>query len=332
MTYDLGPYDPCPCGSGAKYKFCCAAKNKDKRHGKFPIGAVAPYGPDDKTTTKIVASVILREGASPRLQRWYGEDLANDEKVRREIQQFFAEYGVKTVGGANRNLGCPHEEGVDFSVGHECPFCPFWAGKQGIGRRDQWLSEILDSPENIVHDYQTEDEDDRDFYDRFSDEIDDDDDDDEWGVASDEHTSLDEYDAAILRIQAILGNQKRTWVEAIGALCDHLKTNLRLPCQVTGIEDFCWEEPYVIGEWDQKEYEQLKKTQPSFSDCYELLDLSHGDISEWMMFYDDIAAHVRRLSDGKEFIIGLTELKSIDANSPNVQLLNDFATFFVNNR
>ncbi len=52
MNYDIGPYDPCPCGSGAKYKFCCAAKAKQHRHGKFPIGTVAHYGPDDETTTK----------------------------------------------------------------------------------------------------------------------------------------------------------------------------------------------------------------------------------------------------------------------------------------
>jgi hypothetical protein len=34
------------------------------------------------------------------------------------------------------NMGCPHEEGEDFSVGEDCPFCPFWAGKQGI---NQWF-------------------------------------------------------------------------------------------------------------------------------------------------------------------------------------------------
>jgi hypothetical protein len=28
-------------------------------------------------------------------------------------------------------MGCPHEEGEDFPVGEDCPFCPFWKGKQG---------------------------------------------------------------------------------------------------------------------------------------------------------------------------------------------------------
>lgn len=33
-------------------------------------------------------------------------------------------------------MGCPHEEGEDFPVGENCPFCPFWKGKQGSGRRE----------------------------------------------------------------------------------------------------------------------------------------------------------------------------------------------------
>jgi hypothetical protein len=36
----------------------------------------------------------------------------------------------------DRNMGCPHEEGEDFPDGEDCPFCPFWAGKQGSNRRD----------------------------------------------------------------------------------------------------------------------------------------------------------------------------------------------------
>ena len=47
------------CGSGAKYKFCCAAKAKANRHGKFPIGTVAYYGPDDKTTRDLEAAGLL---------------------------------------------------------------------------------------------------------------------------------------------------------------------------------------------------------------------------------------------------------------------------------
>jgi hypothetical protein len=33
------------------------------------------YGPDDQTTTKIAAGVILRDGAEPILKRWVATDV-----------------------------------------------------------------------------------------------------------------------------------------------------------------------------------------------------------------------------------------------------------------
>jgi hypothetical protein len=136
MHYDIGPYDPCPCGSGAKYKFCCAARAKAQGHGKFPVGTVCYYGPDDKTTTKIAAGVVLREGDGPAfLERFVGTDVARDPEVAGRVKAFFARQGVKSVVVTDGNLGCPHEEGPDFPVGQDCPFCPFWAGKQGTARR-----------------------------------------------------------------------------------------------------------------------------------------------------------------------------------------------------
>ena len=45
-------------------------------------------------------------------------------------------HGVKQVAMSQGNLGCPHEEGEDFPLGEDCPFCPFWKGKQGSNRRD----------------------------------------------------------------------------------------------------------------------------------------------------------------------------------------------------
>jgi hypothetical protein len=37
---------------------------------QYPFGTVAMYGPDDKTTTKIAAGVILHVGAEPIMKRW----------------------------------------------------------------------------------------------------------------------------------------------------------------------------------------------------------------------------------------------------------------------
>ena len=101
---------------------------------------------------------------------------------------------------------------------------------------------------------------------------------------------------------------------------------------MTGTEDFRWEEPYVLGGWNPQEYKRLKKTQPSYTDKYDLLDIEQGWRSEWMMFSEDIVANVRRKSDGKQFDLGLAELRVTDEKSPNFQLLDDYAVWLVNNR
>ncbi len=145
--------DPCPCGSGRKYKHCCLPKEvaarqprpsptitdphgKPKKRPEYPIGIVALYGPDDKTTTKIAAGVITSPTAEPIIMRWVATDVTTSPKVKREIQEFFNDHGVKSVAASAGNMGCPHEEGEDFPDGEDCPFCPFWAGKQGSNRRD----------------------------------------------------------------------------------------------------------------------------------------------------------------------------------------------------
>jgi hypothetical protein len=88
------------------------------------------YGPDDKTTTKIAAGVILHDGAEPVIERWVATDVTTSPKVQRELKDFLLQHGVKQVAMTEGNLGCPHEEGED------CPFCPFWKGRQGSSRRD----------------------------------------------------------------------------------------------------------------------------------------------------------------------------------------------------
>ncbi|MBI3467142.1 MAG: hypothetical protein HY000_29360 [Planctomycetes bacterium] len=104
------------------------------RQAEFPVGTIAFYGPDDKRTTKVVASVIKFDGATPILQRWAGSSIDRSVKVQQAINAFFVRHHVKSVVVTDGNIGCPHEEGPDFPVGEDCPFCPFWAGKQGSGR------------------------------------------------------------------------------------------------------------------------------------------------------------------------------------------------------
>jgi hypothetical protein len=136
------------------------------------------------------------------------------------------------------------------------------------------------------------------------------------------------------RIRAILGDDEGIDRNAAAErFYDHLKAHLQLPAEVKGSEDFRWEEPYVFGARSKQEYQQLKKTQPSYRDRYQLLGIERGVVSEWMLYAgEDIAARVRRVGDGKEFCLGLGELEATDKKSPNHQLLDDYAVWFVNNR
>ncbi len=104
-----------------------------------------------------------------------------------------------------------------------------------------------------------------------------------------------------------------------------LQQHLEFPCQLTGIEDFDWEEYYVIGPGSKAEHERLRKTRPSCMDTYDLLS-----------FDDDVdpdsglLVHVRRVSDKKTFLLPLADLEATKKKTKNYQLLDDYAVWFVN--
>jgi hypothetical protein len=93
---------------------------------QFPIGTLVYYGPDDKLTTKIVASVFLREDTPPIIRKWTGDGVVTDPQAIAELGQFFKQNGVLRVVMTGSNAGCPHEEGVDYPVGETCPICLYW--------------------------------------------------------------------------------------------------------------------------------------------------------------------------------------------------------------
>ena len=57
--------------------------------------------------------------------------IAKKWSVQKSILEFFQQYKVTSVVHTSGNIGCPHEEGDDFPIGEDCPFCPFWKGMQG---------------------------------------------------------------------------------------------------------------------------------------------------------------------------------------------------------
>jgi hypothetical protein len=80
--------------------------------------------------------VILHDGAEPIMMRWVATDVTTSPKVQQELKDFFLQHEVKSVVATDRNIGCPHEEGLDFPDGEDCPFCPFWKGKQGSNQKE----------------------------------------------------------------------------------------------------------------------------------------------------------------------------------------------------
>ncbi len=98
------------------------------------------------------------------------------------------------------------------------------------------------------------------------------------------------------RIRTILGDDSERNPENACRYRAYLTKHLPLPIRVTGIEDFLWEEPYVFGGWDQEEYKELKKSNPSYTDKFDLLDILDPE-------RDDLIAVIRRIADGLTFRI-----------------------------
>ena len=125
-------------------------KKKSKQAGgiQFPLATVMEYGPDDKTVTKIVVAIFPGlDEEHTALERWLGPDVASDPAVAEQIVELTESHHVRTIIRAPRVIGCPHEEGVDFPDGGDCPHCPFWRGKQGSGAEGEQRWAGLDEVE-----------------------------------------------------------------------------------------------------------------------------------------------------------------------------------------
>jgi len=99
----------------------------------YPVGTIAFYGPDSLHATKVAVGIVHREGAEVReLERWFSDtsDVRYDDSIGHQVLAFLQQHGVKTVVTGSRILGCPHEEGIDYPEGTECPLCPYWAGRE----------------------------------------------------------------------------------------------------------------------------------------------------------------------------------------------------------
>src|SRR5690606_1593932 len=112
---------------------------------------------------------------------------------------------------------------------------------------------------------------------------------------------MSNYDDMEKRLETVLGSDTEVCSGNLAKWRGHLLKNLTFPLRVTGTEDFLWEEPYVFGGFDADEYEELKKTNPSYKDQFDLLGIGKPRADD-----DDLVAKVRRVSDQKMFKIDLS--------------------------
>ena len=103
----------------------------------------------------------------------------------------------------------------------------------------------------------------------------------------------------------------------------YLKQNLTIPCLVTGMEEFEWEEHYTMGPGSKKEYQKLKKTQPSYTDEFNLLKLDSKLDIEYGIF-----AVLERTTDNQKFTLPLADLETVVEDSINAELLEYYSMWF----
>ncbi len=60
----VGRNDPCPCGSGKKFKKCCELKQKHKKFNAQVLSSAIPHSEETKGTSK-VSSLFFKKASSP---------------------------------------------------------------------------------------------------------------------------------------------------------------------------------------------------------------------------------------------------------------------------
>jgi len=108
------------------------AKKARRGFRGYPVATIAFYGPTADLATKIAVSVIPDARNQPDLlERWFSEgtDIRHDDKIGEKVFAFLRMHEVRSVVAADRIIGCPHEEGIDYPNGKSCPQCSYWAGR-----------------------------------------------------------------------------------------------------------------------------------------------------------------------------------------------------------
>jgi hypothetical protein len=107
-------------------------KKSNRGFRGYPVATIAFYGPTADRATKIAIFKVSGEGSEPELlDRWILEegDVRRDPVSEGKVLALLRDHQILTVAMADRLLGCPHEESIDYPDGQSCPQCPFWASR-----------------------------------------------------------------------------------------------------------------------------------------------------------------------------------------------------------
>ena len=113
--------------------------------------------------------------------------------------------------------------------------------------------------------------------------------------------------------------------ETLTIYLQYIRDNIDTECEITGIEDFKWEEYYIIGPGSKKEHEKLRKTQPSYMDRFKIIAFEEKPDEDYGIFVS-----LKRISDGKKFVLPLADLKASNKKTFTYQILDDYSVWFVN--
>ena len=105
----------------------------------WPLATIAYYGPDLSRASKVTVGIVPYKGAeAEEMHSWFSDeaDVRHNSSIAREIIEFIEVHGAKSVAMADRIIGCPHQQGIDYD-GEWCPVCDFWKG------RDRFTGKLL---------------------------------------------------------------------------------------------------------------------------------------------------------------------------------------------
>ena len=81
------------------------------------MASIAFYGPTQQLATKVAVGIIPDEVVEPSMFRWHAKtDMRQDVQIMKAILDVIREQEVCSVVMVDKIIGCPHEEGIDYSI------------------------------------------------------------------------------------------------------------------------------------------------------------------------------------------------------------------------